>query len=484
VRSTTRAGSVFVVLFAAAFVVSVGDLVGSFADPDRVFVDRFADGDNRIKDIAGSYFLALAGLAFVWFAHALSHHAKDNRAALLITGSAAAGGMIVAAAAWGTVPMSLWFGSLVDDPGLQEGQAVLPQFGYVALALGGMLPAAAFIALVGRTPGSSQRGCRSSATRSQLSSRSRPCCCRSFCSSCGLRWLRRGGADEVILKRPPASDRPPPRACPNSRSTIGSTLLASTDQARMPLGHDGADSTQLSFRAGDRPHGGPRRSRSATPRHPERHQPAQGAHDRRVPPRRGTRGRDSLRTAPVPPAHPWDERSPGCRAGAGPKSCRPQHGQLHGFRWKFDRKTCLLHHRVRQREHTVIVTGITRSSLPVHSSLCTLIQSPPKDQWNRSAGGGRPAFEHSDVAGGLDVRARRLDAEAGRQPRGTAGMRVRFAIQASGLGRRSSGTSRHPDTATVDRSVTTVALTTRPAQGVCAGASTQVPWAGHGSAVL
>ncbi len=112
-----------------------------------------ADEDNRIRDIAGSYFLVLAGLAFAWFAHALSRYAKDNRAALLITGSAAAGGMIVAAVAWGAVPMSLWFGSLVDDPGLQEGQAVLPQFGYVALGLGGMLPAAAFIALVASTPG-------------------------------------------------------------------------------------------------------------------------------------------------------------------------------------------------------------------------------------------------------------------------------------------------------------------------------------------
>lgn len=152
-HSAARAGSIFVVLFVAAFVVSVGDLVGSFADPDRVFVDRFADGDNRIKDIAGSYLLMLAGLAFVWFAHALSRNLRDHRAPLLITGSAAASGMIVAAVAWATVPMSLWFGSLVDDPGLQEGQAVLPQFGYVALALGGMLPAAAFIAFVATTPG-------------------------------------------------------------------------------------------------------------------------------------------------------------------------------------------------------------------------------------------------------------------------------------------------------------------------------------------
>ena len=46
-----------------------------------------------------------------------------------------------------------WFGPLVDDPGLQEGKAVLPQFGYVALGMGAMLPAAIFIILVARTPG-------------------------------------------------------------------------------------------------------------------------------------------------------------------------------------------------------------------------------------------------------------------------------------------------------------------------------------------
>ena len=151
-RGVARAGVVFVVLFAAAFALSVGDLVGAFADPDRVFVDRFEDGGNRARDVAGSYLLALAGLAFVWFAHALSREA-NSRSPLLITASVAAGGMIVAAVAFATFPLSLWFGSLVDDPGLQEGQAVLPQFGYVALAMGAMLPAAAFIVLVARTPG-------------------------------------------------------------------------------------------------------------------------------------------------------------------------------------------------------------------------------------------------------------------------------------------------------------------------------------------
>jgi hypothetical protein len=137
----------------AAFVLSLGALVGSFADPDRVFFDRYAEGNNRVRDIAGTYLLALGGLAFVWFVHALSREARGSRVPLLVTGSLAAGGMILAAVAWATVPLSLWFGSLVDDPGLQEGQAVLPQFGHVALAMGGILPAAVFIILAARTPG-------------------------------------------------------------------------------------------------------------------------------------------------------------------------------------------------------------------------------------------------------------------------------------------------------------------------------------------
>ncbi|MGH9085107.1 MAG: hypothetical protein ACRDYW_06605 [Acidimicrobiales bacterium] len=148
-----RAGVVFVVLFVAAFVVSFGTLMGSFADPDRVFTERFAEDGDRIRDIAGSYLMVFAGLAFVWFAHSMAHAAPSRRAALLVTGSATGGAMVVAAVAAATVPMSRWFGDLVDDPGLQEGQAVLPQLAYVALGMGAMVPAAAFIVVASRAPG-------------------------------------------------------------------------------------------------------------------------------------------------------------------------------------------------------------------------------------------------------------------------------------------------------------------------------------------
>lgn len=150
--NVSRAGTTFLVLFIGSF-IPLGELIGSFADPDRQFVSLFSDSGNRTGYLAGSFLLLLAGLAFVWFADALSCEAGIHRAALLITGAAAAAGMIVAALALATVPLSLSFGAFVDDPGLEAGQAVLPQFGFVALGMGAMVPAAIFIVIAARTPG-------------------------------------------------------------------------------------------------------------------------------------------------------------------------------------------------------------------------------------------------------------------------------------------------------------------------------------------
>lgn len=146
-----RPGSAFVVLFLGSSVL-LGDLVGSFADSDAQFVTLFSDAGNRFGYIAGSVLLVLAGLAFVWFAHALSCETGARRAVLLITGATAGSGMIVAAFAFATVPLSIQFGSAVGDPGLQAGQAVLPQLGFAALGLGAMLPAGIFVALAAAAP--------------------------------------------------------------------------------------------------------------------------------------------------------------------------------------------------------------------------------------------------------------------------------------------------------------------------------------------
>lgn len=148
----SRPGLVFLVVFIAAAILN-GDVAGSFADPDSQFVSIYADAGNRAAYVAGAVLLMLAGLSFVWFAYALSSAAGTFRVPLLITGATAAIGMIVASLAWATVPLSMTFGALVDDPGFESGQSVLAQFGWVAFGLGAMLPAGMFIAIAARTPG-------------------------------------------------------------------------------------------------------------------------------------------------------------------------------------------------------------------------------------------------------------------------------------------------------------------------------------------
>lgn len=147
-----RPGVVFLALFVPSVILS-GDVAGSFADPDSQFLSIHADAGNRAAYVVSAVLLVLASLSFFWFAHALSYGAGTYRMALLVTGAAAAIGLFVAALAWATVPLSITFGALVDDPGFESGHSVLPQLGWVALGLGGMLPAGIFIAIAARTPG-------------------------------------------------------------------------------------------------------------------------------------------------------------------------------------------------------------------------------------------------------------------------------------------------------------------------------------------
>ena len=134
----------FALLFAIGL-ATLGDLLGSFADSDRTFATHFSDGANRTRDIVGSLCLVLAGFAMVWFAITVVGTRHDRRTPIIATASLAAGAMILAGLALVTVPLSISFGDLYDDPGLGVGQAVLPQFGYVALVIGAMLPAAALV---------------------------------------------------------------------------------------------------------------------------------------------------------------------------------------------------------------------------------------------------------------------------------------------------------------------------------------------------
>ncbi len=159
-RQATRSGGGFVVLFAASGVLGLGVVLGMFADPDQTFAEHYDDDGTWLPGMLASYLLLGSALAFAGFAHALGRVAGPKGVGLTWSGAGTAAGLGLAAVAFATVPTSLWFSSLVDEAGvggnptvLQEGQAVLPQFGYVALMMGAMLPAAVFMIVAARVPG-------------------------------------------------------------------------------------------------------------------------------------------------------------------------------------------------------------------------------------------------------------------------------------------------------------------------------------------
>ncbi len=148
-------------LFVVAFVVSLAllsDEVGAFADSDRSFVEHFSTGSQRGADIAGSVLLVAAAAAFMYFTHLIASMWAEplNQSAtssLVRTAGMLAGlFMVVAALALVTVPLSISLGEFFDEEGgaFGEGQAVLPQFGYVALVFGAMIPAAVAIVAAAR----------------------------------------------------------------------------------------------------------------------------------------------------------------------------------------------------------------------------------------------------------------------------------------------------------------------------------------------
>jgi len=156
-RVMSATGSLFVVAFVVGLAL-LGDELGAFGDSDGAFVDHFSSGSQRAADIAGSVTLAAAAVAFAYFTHLIASTQPDtldpaSPSRLVRTaGMVAAVFMFVAALALVTVPLSISVGALFDeDPGaFAEGQAVLPQFGFVTLAIGAMVPAAATIVAVAR----------------------------------------------------------------------------------------------------------------------------------------------------------------------------------------------------------------------------------------------------------------------------------------------------------------------------------------------
>jgi hypothetical protein len=153
------AAAVFVVAFVVGLAL-VGELAGSVGETDETFVELFSNDSRRLGGIVGSFLLVVAALAFLYFTQLLVASARRSDqevgwAFVSATGMLAVGGLIVAAAAFLTVPLSINFGNLYGDPAFGEGQAVIPQFGFAALTVGVMWPAAVMIttiALLGSFP--------------------------------------------------------------------------------------------------------------------------------------------------------------------------------------------------------------------------------------------------------------------------------------------------------------------------------------------
>lgn len=154
-HDVSRSGAWSGVAFAALFTTGgflLGELLGSFGDPDATFVAYFDTSSNRTGALLGGISLALAGLAFFWFL---------SNVRLCIDGAGALPGVVTAAgitfvtllmcgaAALVTVPYARIFGSAYGGESvLVTGEALLPQLGYVLVTVLAMWAAAALMLAV------------------------------------------------------------------------------------------------------------------------------------------------------------------------------------------------------------------------------------------------------------------------------------------------------------------------------------------------
>jgi hypothetical protein len=152
-RLAAASGVAFVILFVAS-AIALGDLLGSVGDPDRQFTSHFDSAGNRAKDIAGSYVLAGAALAFTVFVshlRALLRGGDDDGplpSIALACGAIVSATLVVGAIAFSAIPTSILYADMFDEEPHEFGADVMrlaTQLGFTSLVFG-MLAAAVTVA--------------------------------------------------------------------------------------------------------------------------------------------------------------------------------------------------------------------------------------------------------------------------------------------------------------------------------------------------
>lgn len=151
--ASAAAGVVFATLFVAGLLL-IGDLGGSYGDPDTQFADLHASAANRTRYILGGYLLSAAAIAFVWFIVPLTHRLTTQERLSVVTtarisGTVFATVLLASAASFMAAAGSITFGEALGDGGqFEAGISVLPQLGYALFGVGGTLAASSTIVAV------------------------------------------------------------------------------------------------------------------------------------------------------------------------------------------------------------------------------------------------------------------------------------------------------------------------------------------------
>jgi hypothetical protein len=153
-RAARLYGVSFAALFTLALTALLGQLFGAFADSAEPFTPYFDTTLERLQHGLGAYLLVASGLAFLGFAVCATAGLVEPR----IPKSRWQASQPLSSPAWSVLLLRRWrrfslsigFGQIAGDPGIRDGEELLPQLGYVVLAVPAAVSAAFSIWLLAR----------------------------------------------------------------------------------------------------------------------------------------------------------------------------------------------------------------------------------------------------------------------------------------------------------------------------------------------